>query len=97
LNSISRELPSDLLLLGAKWRVELGDLEHRVKLRKLLGRRDLPLKIRRRAARSMLGYRWAMALREKPLGYPNLVKAREALMRKAAERRRQTDSSASPP
>jgi hypothetical protein len=38
----------------------------------------------------MLGYRGAIALREKmkPLGYPNLVKAREAQMRKVAERRR---------
>ena len=38
----------------------------------------------------MLGYHGAIALREKmkPLGYPNLVKAREAQMRKVAERRR---------
>jgi hypothetical protein len=36
-----------------------------------------------------MGYRGAIALREKmkPLGYPNLVKAREAQRRKIAERR----------
>jgi hypothetical protein len=92
LDEISRDVPAKLLLLSAKFAVELADLEGRTAPRKpyqLLGRRDLPPEIRSKAARSMLGYRGAIALREKmkPLGYPNLVKAREAQRRKVAERR----------
>jgi hypothetical protein len=92
LDEISRELPPRLLLLGAKFAVELARLEGGTAPRKpyqLLGRRDLPAEIRSAAARSMLGYRGAIALREKmkPLGYPNLVKAREAQRLKVAERR----------
>ena len=91
LDEISREIPEKLLLLGAKFAVELADLEGRSAPKKpyqLLSRRDLPPEIRSKAARSMLGYQGAIALREKmkPLGYPNLVKAREAQKRKAAER-----------
>jgi hypothetical protein len=92
LDEINREIPRKLLLLSAKFEVELAELEGRTapprKAYQLLGRRDLPPEIRSsKAARSMLGYRGAVALREKmkPLGYPNLVKAREA---QAAERRR---------
>jgi hypothetical protein len=93
LDEISRDVPAKLLLLSAKFEVALADLEGRTAPRKpyqLLGRRDLPPEVRSKAARSMLGYRGAIALREKmkPLGYPNLVKAREAQMRKVAERRR---------
>jgi hypothetical protein len=93
LDEISREIPPKLLLLSAKFEVELADLEGRSAPRKpyqLLGRRDLPPEVRSAAARSMLGYRGAIALREKmkPLGYPNLVNAREAQRRKNAERRR---------
>jgi hypothetical protein len=92
LDEISRDVPAKLLLLSAKFAVELADLEGETAPRKpyqLLGRRDLPPEIRSKAARSMLGYRGAIALREKmkPLGYPNLVKAREAQRRKIAERR----------
>jgi hypothetical protein len=93
LDEISRDIPAKLLLLSAKFAVELADLEGETAPRKpyqLLGRRDLPPEVRSKAARSMLvGYRGAIALREKmkPLGYPNLVKAREAQRRKIAERR----------
>ena len=92
LDEISRDIPERLLLLSAKFDVALADLERGTAPRKpyqLLGRRDLPPEIRSKAARSMLGYRGAIALREKmkPLGYPNLVKTREARMRKVAERR----------
>jgi hypothetical protein len=92
LDEISRDVPAKLLLLSAEFAVELADLEGRTAPRKpyqLLGRRDLPPEIRSKAARSMMGYRGAIALREKmkPLGYPNLVKAREAQRRKVAERR----------
>jgi L-alanine-DL-glutamate epimerase-like enolase superfamily enzyme len=92
LDEISREIPAKLLLLGAKFDVALADLEGRAapqKAYQLLGRRDLPTEIRSKAARSMLGYRGAIALREKmkPLGYPNLAKAREAQRLKAAEGR----------
>ena len=99
LDEISREIPKKMLLLSAKFAVELADLEGKIAPQKpyqLLGRRDLPPEIRRKAARSMLGYRGAIALREKmkPLGYPNLVKAREAQRHKAAERRALTNASA---
>jgi hypothetical protein len=92
LDEISRDLSPRLLLLGAKFAVELANLEGGIAPRKpyqLLGRRDLPPEVRSAAARSMLGYRGAIALREKmkPLGYPNLVKAREAQRLKVAERR----------
>jgi hypothetical protein len=92
LDEISRDVPAKLLLLSAKFDVALADLEGGTAPRKpyqLLGRGDLPPEIRSKAARSMLGYRGAIALREKmkPLGYPNLVKAREAQRRKVAERR----------
>ena len=92
LDEISRDIPERLLLLSAKFAVELADLEGEMPPRKpyqILGRRDLPPEMRSAAARSMMGYRGAIALREKmkPLGYPNLVKAREAQRRKIAERR----------
>ena len=92
LDEISRDIPAKLLLLSAKFAVELAHLEGEAAPRKpyqLLGRRDLPPEVRSKAARSMMGYRGAVALREKmkPLGYPNLVKAREAQRRKVAERR----------
>lgn len=99
LDAISRELSPQMLSLIAEFDVQLAELDRGTPLRKpyqLLGRRDLPPEIRRKAARSMLGYRGAIALRNKmkPLGYPNLAKAREAQMRKAAERRRANVSGA---
>ena len=92
LDEISRDVPAKLLLMSAKLNVDLAELEGRSAPRKpyqLLGRRDLPPEMRSKAARSMLGYRGAIALREKmkPLGYPNLAKAREVQRRKVAERR----------
>jgi len=92
LDEISREIPEKLLLLGVKFDLALADLEGRAapqKAYQLLGRRDLPPEIRSKAARSMMGYRGAIALREKmkPLGYPNLAKARETQRLKVAERR----------
>ena len=83
LDEISRDIPKELLLLGDKLAVGLANLEGTTAPKKpyqLLGRRDLSPEIRSKAARSMLGYQGAIALREKmkPLGYPNLVKAREA-------------------
>jgi hypothetical protein len=68
LDEISRAIPAKLLLLSAKFAVELADLDCEMAPRKtyqLLGRRDLPPEIRSKAARSMLGYRGAIALREK--------------------------------
>ena len=51
----------------------------------LLARKDVPAELRSQAARSMLAMRGgkATAAKMRPLGYPNLVKAREALRRKA--------------
>jgi len=51
----------------------------------LLARKNVPAELRSRAARSMLAMRGgrATAAKMRPLGYPNLVKAREALSRKA--------------
>ena len=50
----------------------------------LLARKDVPAELRSQAARSMLAMRGgrATAAKMRPLGYPNLVKAREALRRK---------------
>ena len=62
LDQISRDVPAKLLLLSAKFAVELADLECEMAPRKpyqLLGRRDLPSEMRSKAARSMLGYRGA--------------------------------------
>jgi len=50
----------------------------------VLGRKNIPAEIRSQAARSMLAMRGgkATAAKMRPLGYPNLVKAREALKHK---------------
>jgi len=54
----------------------------------LLARKDVPAEIRSQAARSMLAMRGGRATAAKmcPLGYPNLVKAREALRRRRRDR-----------
>jgi len=54
---------------------------------RILGRKNVPPELRSQAARSMLAKRGgkATAAKMKVLGYPNLIKAREALRRKAAE------------
>jgi hypothetical protein len=52
----------------------------------LLARKNVPPELRSKAARSMLAMKGgrATAAKMRALGYPNLVKAREALKRKAA-------------
>jgi len=51
----------------------------------LLARKNVPAELRSRAARSMLAMRGgrATAAKMRAAGFPNLVKAREALKRKA--------------
>jgi hypothetical protein len=51
----------------------------------LLARKNVPAELRSQAARSMLAMRGgrATAAKMRPLGYPNLIKAREALRHKA--------------
>jgi hypothetical protein len=51
----------------------------------MLARKGVPAELRSQAARSMLAMRGgrATAAKMRALGYPNLVKAREALKRKA--------------
>jgi hypothetical protein len=51
----------------------------------LLGHNNVPAELRSQAARSMLAMRGgkATAAKMRKLGYPNLVKAREALKRKS--------------
>jgi hypothetical protein len=55
----------------------------------LLARKNVPAELRSKAARAMLAMRGgrATAAKMRPLGYPNLVKARAVLTRKAARRR----------
>jgi hypothetical protein len=55
----------------------------------LLARKNLPPAVRSAAARAMLAMRGGRATAKKmsPLGYPNLVKAREALRCKVAEQK----------
>jgi hypothetical protein len=52
----------------------------------LLARKNVPAELRSQAARSMLAMRGgrATAAKMRAVGFPNLVKAREALRRKAA-------------
>lgn len=59
----------------------------------LLARKNVPAELRSQAAHSMLAMRGgrATAAKMRVLGYPNLLKAREALQRKAAERRSKED------
>jgi hypothetical protein len=54
---------------------------------RLLASPGVPAKVRGRAARSMLAMRGgkATAVKMRALGFPNLVKAREALKRKTSE------------
>src|SRR5215469_18655668 len=60
--------------------------QRRVTPGQLLARKNVPPELRSKAARSMLAMRGgrATATKMRPLGFPNLVKAREALKRKRA-------------
>jgi hypothetical protein len=60
---------------------------------RLLSSPSVPASVRSRAARSMLSLRGgkATAAKMRPLGFPNLVKARETLRRKAVECRAKAD------
>lgn len=70
--------------------------QRRVTPGQLLARKNVPAELRSQAARSMLAMRGgkATAAKMRPLGFPNLVKAREAA---SARPRRESDAQADLP
>jgi hypothetical protein len=83
-----REHEIEAELTDAAWK-RLAELWKRYpKAGQLLARHGVPPKVRSAAGRRLLATRGgkATAAKMRPLGYPNLAKAREVLRRKAVER-----------